>query len=208
LTDCVWALSIVDRQSYITLSRPTSNLRLFVAVYPPAEIVRSMLDRLARLSLPDRAQPTPAEQVHLTLQFIGDTPAAEMDDTIESVRRAASGLPAFTLHLHELIALPERGPKRLIAAETDGPPTLVELQKRLALRLAKNVRERPGEKYRPHITLCRFASPVKGYTLEGVSTRLDGSFAVERIALMRSTLSSAGATHREVVSVPLEGPST
>jgi RNA 2',3'-cyclic 3'-phosphodiesterase len=197
--------SIVNRKS--PLSRPTANLRLFVAIYPPAEIVCSMLERLARLPLPDRARPTPAEQVHLTLQFIGDTPAAEMDDTIESVRRAASGLPAFALSLHELIALPERGPKRLIAAETDAPPTLVELQKRLALRLAKKVRERPGEKYRPHITLCRFASPVKGYTLERVSTRLDGSFEVERIALMRSTLSNAGATHHEVVSVLLEGAS-
>jgi 2'-5' RNA ligase len=190
------------------LSRPTSNLRLFVAVYPPVEIVRSMLERVARLPLPNRARPTPAEQVHLTLQFIGDIPAAEMDDTIESVRRAASGLSAFTLHLQEVIALPERGPKRLLAAETDAPATLIELQKRLALRLAKNVRERPGGKYRPHITLCRFASPVKAYTLEGVSTRLDGSFAVERIALMRSTLSNVGATHHEVVSVPLERGST
>ena len=186
------------------MSRPTSNLRLFVAVYPPDDLARAMLERVQALPLPPRSRLTPAEQVHMTLQFIGDTPVAEMDDVQESVRRAAGGLPAFTLALRELIALPERGHKRLIAAETDAPATLLELQRRLAQRLARNPRDRgrTGERFRPHMTLCRFASPVKRVDLGDAA--LTGSFMVDRIALMRSTLSSAGATHHEVLSVALE----
>lgn len=137
----------------------------------------------------------------MTLQFIGDTPAAEMDAVRESVERAAAGLSAFTLNLTRLIALPERGPKRLIGAETDAPPTLVELHKRLAQRLARNVRTGSSDRFRPHLTLCRFASPARHFTID--DPVLAGSFNVDRIALMRSTLWHDGATHHEVVSVTL-----
>ncbi|HVP72495.1 MAG TPA: RNA 2',3'-cyclic phosphodiesterase [Phycisphaerales bacterium] len=186
------------------MSRPTSNLRLFVAVYPPADLVRAMLERVKALPLPPRTRLTPPDQLHMTLQFIGDTPVAEMDDVQESVRRAAAGLPAFALALRELIALPERGHSRLIAAETDAPSALLELQRRLAQRLARNPRNRgrTGDRFRPHITLCRFALPVKRFDLGDAA--LTGSFMVDRIALMRATLSSAGATHHQVLAVALE----
>jgi 2'-5' RNA ligase len=189
------------------MSRPTSNLRLFVAVYPPADLVRAVLERVQALPLPPRTRLTPADQVHMTLQFIGDTPVAAMDDVQESVRRAAAGLPAFSLALRELIALPERGHKRLIAAQTDAPATLLELQRRLAQRLARNPRDRnrTGERFRPHITLCRFASPVKRFDLGEAA--LAGWFVVDRIELMRSTLSNAGATHHQVLSIALSEPS-
>ena len=103
-----------------------------------------------------------------------------------------------------MIALPERGHVRLLAAQTDAPPTLLELQRRLAQRLARNPRDRgrTGDRFRPHMTLARFASPVKRFDLGDAA--LSGSFTVDRIALMRSTLSSAGATHHEVLSVALE----
>ena len=178
-----------------------------MAVYPPVDLVRALLERVQALPLPPRSRMTPADQVHMTLQFIGDTPVAEMEDVQESVRRAAAGVPAFELPLRQLIALPERGHARLIAAETEAPGTLLELQRRLAQRLARNPRDRGrggevGDRFRPHMTLCRFASPVKRFDLG--ETALTGTFAVDRIALMRSTLSSAGATHHQVLPVALE----
>src|SRR5690606_23530157 len=69
------------------MAKPIANLRLFVAAYPPRETAEAMLEALRTLTLPDY-RITPIEQVHLTLQFIGDTPARDLDETIESVRRA------------------------------------------------------------------------------------------------------------------------
>ncbi len=184
------------------MARPSSNLRLFVAAYPPQEIARSLAERVSALALPARARVGAIEQTHMTLQFIGDTPANQMDAVRESVERAAAGLPAFVLTLRELIALPERGPKRLVAAETDAPPTLLEIQRRLVQRLARTVRERgSGERFRPHMTLCRFASPVTGFAFD--EPALTGSFPINHIALMRSTLWHAGAAHHEVMRVEL-----
>src|SRR5687768_18549446 len=111
---------------YEVMAKPIANLRLFVAAYPPRDIAQAMLDAMRALKLPSH-RATVCEQLHMTLQFIGDTPARDLETTIESVERAAAGLSAFELAVRSLIQLPQRGPARLIAAETDAPATLLEL---------------------------------------------------------------------------------
>ncbi len=159
-----------------------------------------MLAALAELDLPAHRR-TPPEQVHLTLQFIGDVLRKNLDMTIESIERASSGLKTFELSIRSLIRLPERGPARLIATETDYPATLRELQRRLAARLAGSPRPRAGDRFRPHLTLCRFRIPSKVSPIETVLDR--ESFVVARIILMRSELLATGAAHHEVESFPL-----
>ncbi len=182
------------------MARPRNNLRLFVAAYPPREIAGAMLDALRTLNLP-AYRPVRLDQVHMTLQFIGDTPAKDLESKTESVQRAAGGLAATELTPLKLIALPKRGRARLIAAETDGPPTLLELQRRLALRLARSPREKPGNHFLPHITLCRFRSPAR---IQPLDMPLDlPAFSLSELKLMRSTLHPQGAEHHEVASFTL-----
>lgn len=183
------------------MSKPTSNLRLFVAAYPPEALARELVERVATMTLPPGSRIVAADHVHMTLQFIGDMPAAKMESVRESIERSASGLARFTLALKRLIVLPQRGPGRLIAAETGAPPALLELHDRLAKRLARNAREKASDRFLPHVTLCRFASPTRGFNLSDAV--LQGSFEIDRIMLMRSTLWHGGATHHELLSVPL-----
>src|SRR4051812_8132300 len=119
------------------MAKPVANLRLFVAIHPPPQVSEGMLGVLAKLSLP-ASRTTPAEQVHLTLQFIGDTPTKDLDDVIESVQRSAAGVKSFTLTPLQLITLPERGPAQLVAAQTDAPAQLMEVHRRLVARLARS----------------------------------------------------------------------
>ena len=183
------------------MAKPTANMRLFVAAYPPADSVQAMLACMQSLALPAHRL-TAAEQVHLTVQFIGDTPSKDLDATVESVQRAAAGLRSFTLQPLRLLALPERGPKRLIALETDLPSELMELHRRLVIRLARNARPRAADRFRPHFTLCRFRTQMRGLSLDQPISI--GSFQIGRIFLMRSALSSDGATHHQVASCELE----
>jgi 2'-5' RNA ligase len=180
------------------------NPRLFVAIYPPPEHVERLAAALGALDLPPHRL-TPRAQVHLTLHFIGEVPASDLDDAIESVQRSAAGLPDFSLTTRRLITLPRRGPSRLVAAETDAPPTLLEAQRRLVTRLAARPRRRPGDRFTPHLTLCRFRSPARGLRID-VPVEAAGAFHVDRIALMRSVLRPEGAEHREVASVELAAP--
>lgn len=144
----------------------------------------------------------PPEQVHLTLHFIGQTPASELDQTIESVRRATAGVHGFALRPLGLIRLPQRGPARLVAAETDRPPALLEIKRRLVTRLARSSRRDSADRFRPHLTLCRFRKPTR---VDAIEAPFDvAAFPVTRIALMRSTLTHHGAEHHEVISCEME----
>lgn len=171
-----------------------NDLRLFVALYPPPEIVAELLEWVGAFDLPPYRL-TPADQVHLTLQFIGDVSPGRMNETIESVARSTAGLESFSMQLIRLIRLPERGHARLIAAEADSPPSLMEMQRRLAHRLARNPREKSGDRFLPHFTLARFRSPTR-FDIADEDAALDvPPFTVNTICLMSSTLSPAGARH-------------
>jgi len=171
------------------------TLRLFVAVYPPARFVTDAMSLLSRLTLPPH-RPTPPGLVHLTLQFVGNVSRLELNAVRESVERAASGIAPFDLTAIRLVTLPHRGPARLVALETDTPPGLLEIQRRLVKRLSRSPRDRPGDAFLPHITLARFdGGAVPGVRVDERFEPL--SFRVEHVVLMRSVLSAAGAEHRE-----------
>ena len=182
------------------MSSPGASLRLFIGVYPPPEVASALVGALEGLDLPP-CRVTNAEQVHLTLQFIGDTPVKELDGTKESVRRATAGVGSFALMPLRLITLPRRGPARLVATETDAPAPLLEMQRRLASRLARAPRRKPGDRFLPHLTLCRFRSPAR---MEEVECEVAFEpFPVERLMLMKSSLRPDGAVHEIVEAVEL-----
>lgn len=179
----------------------STSHRLFVAIYPGPEAAARMLAALAQaLPAEVRRRAVAPEQVHMTLQFIGDTDEREVPEVCESVRRSASGLAAFSLDIVRLATLPERGPPRLLAAITDAPAALRELQRRLASRLARNPRARPGERFLPHLTLCRFTGRAPRVDAPGTI----GAFEVRSVRLMASVLRPTGAEHTAVLAVPFD----
>ncbi|MCZ6836264.1 MAG: RNA 2',3'-cyclic phosphodiesterase [Planctomycetota bacterium] len=182
------------------MAKPKRNLRLFVAIHPPQDIVASWFEALRIQKIPAH-RCTPSSQVHLTLQFIGDTPSKQVNQIIESVRCAGKGQGSFELESIGMIGLPERGKKRLVAVETNRPPALLELKRRLVSSLAQSPRLSPDDRFRPHFTLCRFREPSPLDRLQG--TMLASPFRVDRFSLMRSELHSGGAEHSEVETIEL-----
>ncbi|MEZ6234304.1 MAG: RNA 2',3'-cyclic phosphodiesterase [Phycisphaerales bacterium] len=179
-------------------------LRLFVSIDPPPDCAAALLDALGPIEALPEHRPTPPGHVHLTLQFIGDRAERELDETIESVSRSAGGVGPFALRADRLITLPERGPARLVAAHTDSPAPLLELQRRLSHRLARKARKNAGDRFTPHLTLARFRT-------EAPELRIDAplvepvAFEVQEIVLKRSVLHPDGAEHRVVERVRLDG---
>jgi 2'-5' RNA ligase len=180
-------------------------LRLFVALYPPEESRREHLRLLRKLDPPPdaRSRPCSLEQVHMTLQFIGNREERERAEVIESVRRSAAGVDPFSLSPLRLVTLPERGRPRLIALETDLPPGLAEIHRRLVQRLAQPTRSGLTrlDRFFPHLTLLRFTGTADPKRIE-VSVN-GGAFLVSEIMLMRSVLRPEGAEHSVVERVLL-----
>jgi len=176
------------------------TLRLFVAIYPPADVAESLLRHAAQVPA---ARPIPAAQVHLTLHFVGEVDHRESDNVRTSVRRSAAGLSRFALTAESVAVLPERGPARLIAAVTDSPPQLAEIHRRLVTRLARPGRAR-RELFLPHLTLARF--PGAGvHRPQGLPVAIAPiGFDVREIVLLRSVLTPEHAVHEPVEVVPLD----
>ncbi len=184
------------------------TVRLFVGLYPPLDVARQALASVGKLDLPPHRLTAP-DQVHLTLLFIGEVvlrPAGVLDEIVESVERSAAGIRRFRLEPTELLTLPKRGPARLIALSTTLPGELVELHDRLVRRLAQQTRQRPSDRFLPHLTLCRFRSPMsaEGLRQQVLAAPLDlPAFEAVSLRLMRSRLQAGGAVHEEVARAEL-----
>jgi 2'-5' RNA ligase len=163
-------------------------VRLFVAVYPPRGFVERAFGLLDGLGLPEQ-RVVAAEQVHLTLHFVGEVVTARVDEVRESVERSAAGLEAFEVTPERLVSLPRpvgrRGGARLVAVQADRPPGLLEIVRRLATRLATSPRRDPVDRYLPHLTLCvsegdrrvRPRRADRGATLRGARCPADAECA-------------------------------
>ena len=83
-------------------------LRLFVAAYPPVERAEA-LGRFAAGSgvLGPGDRPVRAEQVHLTLVFLGSVRGRDVRNVGESIARSVSGVEPFVLRPERLMLLPQ-----------------------------------------------------------------------------------------------------
>ncbi|MFO0830927.1 MAG: RNA 2',3'-cyclic phosphodiesterase [Phycisphaerales bacterium] len=175
-------------------------LRLFLAAYPSPAVADWLLARARALPLPEHKL-VPADHVHITLLFLGDRQPGAMGKVEASVEAACKGIRPCIVRPLRLITLPDRGPARLVAAETDSPPSLMELQKRLSNRLAG--RERRSGPFLPHMTLVRFPGSGADYTATS-DLSADGrdasplQFEVRTIHLIKSTLHPKGPVHESL----------
>ena len=178
------------------------TLRLFVATYPPREVVEALQAARRGVVVEGVREVTP-EQLHLTLQFIGQVEPRDLGRVEESVGGACRGVGAFALRPERLISLPARGAVRVIAVETDSPSGVMELHRRLAQRLARHARRDAAGRFLPHLTLARVRA---GAAVSRVDAALDcPAFLVDRVVLVRSVLRAQGAEHRAVGEWRLEG---
>lgn len=183
------------------------TLRLFVAMAPPLAVGESLLGAAQALSgsLPPHRL-IPAEQLHLTLAFIGETRAKEVRDVKESVERSCAGLRAFTLTAERLVTIPtpdDGGPPRLLAAQTDAPATLLEIQRRLAQRLTKPKKNGRRARFLPHLTLARYRHGETSAAIDSPLGEPRPSWRVESCLLYSSHLTADGSVHEVVHTVPL-----
>ncbi|MEM7227915.1 MAG: RNA 2',3'-cyclic phosphodiesterase [Planctomycetota bacterium] len=179
----------------------TGTWRLFVAAYPDASCAAALAGIVDRVCDLPAHRATPAHQIHLTLHFIGEVTARDTDDTIDTVRHAVHGITAFDLVPEKLIVLPRRGRSRVLAVETSAPSELLEVHRRLVARLAMAPRRRSGDRFVPHLTICRFAPPTDATcALPDVDVP---PFSIQEIHVMRSVLHPDGAAHRSIACIPL-----
>jgi len=184
--------------------------RLFFALQPDDAARADLLDAVADLADVEGLKLTPAENLHVTVKFLGNVPDPEIPDVIEVGRAAAAPTPPFELNTEGVRLMPRPRAPRVLAAALDCPPPLTALVDALEQRLADLGFQREGRAFRPHITLGRFkfgkgrsARPPRDWTMPPVDLPPTG-FPVHALTLLSSDLDRTGPTYAELARLPLE----
>lgn len=181
--------------------------RAFVAL-PLPERLR---DGLAALSaaLPS-GRVVDAENLHLTLLFLGDQDDAALEELHDAL--SAITAPAFPLKLAGLGTFGGARP-RVLWIGVKPEPALTVLQKRVAGAARKAGIDLPHRRFTPHVTLARFrdgAEETDAFTrfVAGYSGATFPEFSVRKMALYASTFTSSGAVCDELSAYPLTASGT
>ena len=172
--------------------------RLFVAIELPTDI-RNMLVGIGG-GLPGARWMT-ADQLHLTLRFVGEVNGGEFKDIIEALSRVAS--EPFELTLQGTGHFPPRRRPETLWVGVEKNERLMQLHDRIDSALFRIGIEHDQRKFAPHVAIARLKDPhvprVARYLAEHALLELP-PFPVTEFVLYSSVLSSDGA-HYEIEEV-------
>ncbi len=185
----------------------SETLRLFFAVPLPEElreVVRGLQQTLSEAcSSGPRVRWVEPENLHLTLKFIGDTAAEDVDRVVEIARQAAKECSPASVQVSGVGRFPPRGAPRVIWVGLSEECTeLTELAGRLDRALqAEGVAEPERHPFTAHFTIGR----VKGHgravalseTIERMSEEPVGKMRIDEFCLISSDLTPHGPIYTE-----------
>ena len=166
------------------------------------DATRARLDRLSSGWRFPGVRLVPSANAHVTLRFLGQATAAQLERVAALVAPVAAACPAAIATASGLAVFPPRGAPRVLALALALPAGVTALQQacEAAARDAGFAPE-PRE-FHPHLTLGRWSRrgprpPLP--TLEPFAVPLD------RVVLYRSDAGPAGVTYPALATFPLAG---
>lgn len=143
------------------------TVRLFVGLALPTAIRETLARALDdwRRQLPEVHWEEP-EALHITLQFVGNFPAARLPEMEGGLARVKAR--SFALRCAGTGAFPDPKRPRLVWAGVAGAPELTQLAAAIAIALAPLGITAEARPFVPHISLARIqhAGALRGWTIE------------------------------------------
>jgi 2'-5' RNA ligase len=182
-------------------------MRVFIAVDLPDEIRKALGDVQRDLkSLTTTARWVAPESIHITLKFIGEVPEKRLDDIYDAV--AGLTWKPFTITVRGVGFFPGTRSPRVFWAGMEAP-TMQGLAERLDTRMERSGFEKEKRAFRPHITLARAKNTRIDSALVTAAEQFQehefGSFTVDRMFLIKSTLKTSGAVYEKLREFLLSG---
>jgi len=188
-----------------------ASVRLFIAADLGADLKQQLVacQRHLRDGFPD-VKWVHAEAMHLTLQFLGDTPRERLDELCLAVVPAAAGATPLTCTVRGVGVFPGvRRPAVVWAGISSGGAALGQLAVRVRDGLAAAGFVTDPRPFSAHITLGRVRqnARVSPRAVEDVLKRWEehdfGRMAVDQLTLYASTLTPSGPLYESLRTWPL-----
>ena len=190
-----------------------SVIRAFIAVDLTDEI-RTCLDQVItqlRKSLENiPVRWVPAENIHLTLKFLGDVSVSNLDMLKEILQTEVGAHHPFDFSVGGLGSFPSTRQPRVLWVGVEAPPELSVIQRGIEGAMERLGYAREDKPFSPHLTIGRVsrnATAKDVHMISGVleTTRVGflGATNVAQIHLYRSDLKPSGAIYSRVYSAAL-----
>ena len=185
------------------LQSMSNEIRAFFALTPDDDAVQQLLARCESLKSKGwhkLARFNSAENLHLTLRFLGEVEPETFDKLREGAREIAASIQPFDYEIGAAKLFPRVSRARVIVADVEAPSQLRELNRGLErLSVAHGLAEEKFT-YRPHVTLARLSPGQKRPNLPSYSAPILQH--AKELALYRSTLHPDGAQYEILETYP------
>jgi 2'-5' RNA ligase len=165
--------------------------RVFFALVPPPEVQQALGELARETARRARGRPVPAENMHVTLAFIGAWPVARLPTLLDAVASVHAERVRF--------ALDTLGAFRRAGIAWVGPSLVPDALTGLAVSLADALSAAgltlDAQPYRPHMTLARHC---RGPFPEGAAGPF--GFDADRFVLMQSQTRAEGARYQSLAT--------
>lgn len=194
---------------------PDEILRTFIAIEleePLRLAIARVQAKFKRLAPPGSVKWVVPEGIHLTLKFLGDTPAGRLGEVEAALRAACRGCAPFEVSVEGRGCFPNcRRPRVVWVAVRDKGRTLALLQAAVERQIAPLGWPTEARGFSPHLTLGRVSRGAKpaeetavGQIVENSVVEQIGVQRVTAVGLIKSDLRPAGAVYTTLARVQLE----
>jgi 2'-5' RNA ligase len=190
-----------------------SPLRAFIALEFPESLQSAIHRQTARLreaAGSSAARWVRPQNLHLTLKFLGDVPASNIEFINQALAVEAAKVRCFHLKVGGLGAFPSMKRARVVWVGIQGPAELAALQQSIekaTARLGYAAEERP---FSPHLTIARIRQSASiaeqqqlRQALESTQLGSIGQTEVRAVTLMKSDLQPGGSVYTPLYSADL-----
>ena len=187
-------------------------MRLFVALEIPADVRDNLavflkhMGELCEQLAEKRVRWVRAENLHVTLKFIGEVPDANLDG-IRSALSAVHGEAPLDIRFEGLGFFPDEERPTVLWTGLGASAAFPALAGDIDRTLATQGVAREKRAFVPHLTLARIAQPKLHEKLRAAirknADRKFGSFPAREFHLMESKLKSTGAEYTSLASFPI-----
>jgi 2'-5' RNA ligase len=183
-------------------------MRLFVAVETPDAVRRALRDWIAPLNKAfPRARWVRAENLHVTLKFIGEVPEKSLD-AIRAALRAVPHASPIEINFRGAGFFTDDRRPRVLWAGVEAGPELKQLAQTIDQALVPAGVAPDTREFRPHLTVARFSEKsdaggvarVRGTLAAAAAPPEFGTARVTNFHLYRSVLQSSGAEYTRLDS--------
>lgn len=188
-------------------------LRAFIAVELPAEIQQSLVQVTNQLMQQLAGIPirwVPVQNIHLTLMFLGDVSAANLQLVKDNLAAEAVIHHPFDISIGKTGVFPSLQRPRVIWVGVEAPSELMAVQSGIEHRMTHLGYSREERPFSPHLTLGRVSRSINPMEMRNISQVIQSSQVgflgvarVNQLHLFRSDLRSDGAVYTKIQTVML-----